>query len=488
MTLQFDEETHTYSVDGVVYTSVSQLIGEQFVKFDADKIIDKMMKSKKWPNSKYHGMSKEEIQTEWREKSKEASTAGSKLHEHIDMYLNDQMVDDDSVEYQHFLQFRNDHPELQFAASEMMVYDTETRMAGTLDALFLDESTDSFVIVDWKRCKPLEVDKIWDYSTNPDLKHVPDTKLSRYSLQLNLYKYLLQKTESDMIVESLRLVRLHPDEPIYEIHNIPMMNGAVETLMSERRARFNQGQVRVGRRIYQGGKYHEPYFPGFTSIIVMTKCSAFGSLSPFELCDERGRNLENIWQASKVYPNVPQTKQCYSRYDKRVIWERKAETHAIKRDDVSWQILPAYLKWRRDLMNCKYAVRYPVGFNHRHNCLFALAEGDDGEIVKRPLDYVSSRKAIYVPLYERLVQDKKQFLELRRRLAQGENLLIIEVDGPHQESMTYYQEHYHTADDFMTDDTMLATADNLKIMLNDPKHPYGHGFCLAAALQDINLC
>ena len=29
---------------------------------------------------------------------------------------------------------------------------------------------------------------------------------------------------------------------------------------------------------------------------------------------------------------------------------------------------------------------------------------------------------------------------------------------------------------------MLITPENLNIMLNDPKHPYGHGYCLAKAL------
>ncbi|AEX61932.1 hypothetical protein c7_R1070 [Megavirus courdo7] len=31
---------------------------------------------------------------------------------------------------------------------------------------------------------------------------------------------------------------------------------------------------------------------------------------------------------------------------------------------------------------------------------------------------------------------------------------------------------------------MLVTDENLAIMLHDPKHPFGHGYCLAMALTN----
>jgi hypothetical protein len=41
--------------------------------------------------------------------------------------------------------------------------------------------------------------------------------------------------------------------------------------------------------------------------------------------------------------------------------------------------------------------------------------------------------------------------------------------------------------DFIIHDTIAARADDLRLLLNDPKHPFGHGYCLAAALADIDL-
>lgn len=86
-------------------------------------------------------------------------------------------------------------------------------------------------------------------------------------------------------------------------------------------------------------------------------------------------------------------------------------------------------------------------------------------------------------LYERLVVKQKQFLELVERLKKGENLLILEVDGPRQECLSYYMEKYSVKENFIEGGTILATDENLDIMLNDAKHPYGHGYCLARALM-----
>ena len=54
-----------------------------------------------------------------------------------------------------------------------------------------------------------------------------------------------------------------------------------------------KGQVRVGRCIYTQGSRKDPEFPNFTQIIVLTKCTEYGSLSPYVL-SERGRIMENI--------------------------------------------------------------------------------------------------------------------------------------------------------------------------------------------------
>jgi hypothetical protein len=133
-------------------------------------------------------------------------------------------------------------------------------------------------------------------------------------------------------------------------------------------------------------------------------------------------------------------------------------------------------------MNTSDPIRYPVGWANRHKCLCALSEDNLDE----PLDYIQSRKKIYVPLFCRLVKEESQFKELKQRLCDGENLLIIEVDGPHEESLHHYISNYGVDSTFIEKDTMIVDKDHLKIMLNDSKHPFGHGYCLGASLLGID--
>jgi hypothetical protein len=191
-----------------------------------------------------------------------------------------------------------------------------------------------------------------------------------------------------------------------------------------------------------------------------------------------GYLLENFWQA-KLYPNIPKVNIPYSRYDQRIIWSHPAETHIDANGDPNKK----YWAWRKKLLNASDAVRYPAGFNNRHNCIgnIIIENGEYGI-----LDYIESRKRIYLPIYLEAVKRAPKFQELKKRYQNGENLLIIEIDGPHQEDIEYYKEKYPNIawEEKMIGNTIEIDREILEVMLNDPKNPYGHSYCLAWALMD----
>ena len=83
--ITFDEGPHIYTIDGDSdFMSVTTWNHSHFGHFDADKIIEKMMNSHKWPTSKYYGMSRNEIKALWAKNGKEASEAGTKMHYDIE--------------------------------------------------------------------------------------------------------------------------------------------------------------------------------------------------------------------------------------------------------------------------------------------------------------------------------------------------------------------------------------------------------------------
>lgn len=238
-----------------------------------------------------------------------------------------------------------------------------------------------------------------------------------------------------------------------------------------------KGKIRVGRMIVKGNTRDVPFVEGYTTVVVHTEnFNKWSSLSPYVLKKE-GQILENIWHAHKVWKEVPAVKIPKSRWDpKKIIWERGSETHVDENGvpNETWK------KWHNDLCNNEYAVRYPAGFKNKKNTLYSWK--DD-----RKLSYIEARKEIYAPLYIELVQNEAKFKELMKMVEDGKNILIVEVDGPHQESLDYYIETYGVGNDFIVDHTIKVTKKNFSIMLYDEKHSFGHGYCLAMALFGMTV-
>jgi len=248
--------------------------------------------------------------------------------------------------------------------------------------------------------------------------------------------------------------------------------------------------IRVGRCIYKGSKRIDPEYDEFKQILVLMKShSKWGVLGPYHLTLKVGDDdviFENYYQMSKVYPSLPRVKLNYSQYNKTVIWDYPA--HIQLKGSI---LTPEYFKWREAGMKCQYHLRYPFGYGSAGRCIFSLHQ-NSRSVQERilydedKLDYITARKQIYVTGYINCVRKEPKFEELKTLLQKGKNLLISEVDGPHQESLSYYKKQYGVEDDFIESDTMLATEDNINIMLNDSKHPVGHGYCLAMALLDYS--
>jgi hypothetical protein len=235
--------------------------------------------------------------------------------------------------------------------------------------------------------------------------------------------------------------------------------------------------IRIGKITFKYGKRQYPSYPGFVPIEVMTSSKDYSLLSPYHLRDNNNFIMENIWQFTKVYREVPESKQFYSNWDKTVIWDHPKEVHyngieEFNKDNLTEE----YFKWRMKGLKNRYAVRYPVGRNHRHECMGLYMNGN-------LYNYIDARKEVYLPLYISLLDGKEKFVELLDILKKGTNILLMEVDGPDGSILDYYKRTYDVEDNFIENNTMLATKENLTIMLNDSKKPFGHGYCLAVALK-----
>ena len=234
--------------------------------------------------------------------------------------------------------------------------------------------------------------------------------------------------------------------------------------------------IRVGRFFYDKSKRRvEPEYDNFTPILI-TYGSEYEDLAPWKLKDEKGRFIENIIQFSKVYNNIPATRQMYSPDNPDIIWEYGAEAH-IENNEPNHN----YHKWRTIGTNWKNAVSYPVGFSMRNKWQFSIIKYKDGSYSNH-LGVIPSRKRLHIPLYCGTVVKTELFKILQKRHNIGENLLIIDSNGPHSESLSYYTRKYKVSENMIDNNTMLINERNTKIMMHDTKHSFGFGYCLAMAL------
>src|SRR3989338_8696227 len=252
------------------------------------------------------------------------------------------------------------------------------------------------------------------------------------------------------------------------------------------------GQIRVGRRKYYGRGFQEPYYPNFIPIIVMIGDGTlsqpeYGRLSPYNIRTpptstyQNGVIHENYWQFSKVYQQVPPINQSFSKKDLRIVWSDPGSQHL----DDNGKLTHQWYDWHTRGFRNNEAVRFPVGEKLRHHCLFSVQDDLNGHVDDKRLSYVDARKVLYCKMYCSCVRIHPTFAELQDQLRQGKNLLIIEVDGPHQESLPYYMENYHVSDTFIQNGTVVVDVPNMKLLMNDEKHAFGHGYCLAMELLGI---
>ena len=234
--ITFDEGPHIYTVYGKQgYTSVTTFVHHHFPEFDSEGCVQKIVSSKKYKEDatyKYYGKTREEILDEWKMNGEIASRAGTKMHYDIECYYNQMTVSNESTEYKFFQNFVRDYPELTPYRTEWIVFYEEYKLSGSIDMIFENEDG-TLQIYDWKRCKSIEHESFGGACGNlPCISHLPDSNFWHYSLQLNMYRRILQD-KYGKTVTGLYLMCLHPDNynKNYQRIEVPFMDTEVTELL-----------------------------------------------------------------------------------------------------------------------------------------------------------------------------------------------------------------------------------------------------------------
>ena len=235
--ITFDPGPHVYTVNADSgYTSVTTWLHSHFEAFDPDKTASRITERGAQPGSKYYGMTKEEIMASWERNGREASEAGTALHENIERFYNGLPVGTEAREaadYGLFELFQKANAALVPYRTEWMVWDAELRLAGSIDMVFVN-GDGSLSIYDWKRCKDIRKTAYGGrYSKTECIEHIPDSNYWHYALQLNVYAALLEKNYGKT-VKNMSLVVLHPRQRGPMVLSVPWLRSEVTALFHER--------------------------------------------------------------------------------------------------------------------------------------------------------------------------------------------------------------------------------------------------------------
>jgi len=249
--ISFREEGHVYTIEGLEGhpISVTTLIHTLFQNFDADEVIDKMMRSRNWSTSKYHGMTKDQIKEMWNKNKEEASEAGTRMHKSIEDFMNaPESERNDAVaffsrigvapphlpqtpEFRMFMEFWTEvsrDTKFKPFRSEWLVYDADKRLSGSIDMVIEDEDGNT-IILDWKRSKEIKKENRWQRGKGC-MSHLQDCNYWHYSLQLNIYRHILE-TFYDKEVTDMFLVILHPNNKTFMLYPVERMERETAELM-----------------------------------------------------------------------------------------------------------------------------------------------------------------------------------------------------------------------------------------------------------------
>lgn len=239
--ITFQEHDHKYFVcyenDGLKFVndniiSVSKLVHQFFIPFDADTVIRKMRASRNWSstNNCYKGMTDGEIKKLWERNRDESAATGTAFHFVCECYMNGwQGIYDGSYfnrqEVKQFIKFQDVFMKkkkklIPFRTEFKMFCPKDIALCGTIDllAISIDHPTPEetggqlrLTMVDWKNSKKIKRTNNFATGIGP-CQNLMDCNLIHYTLQQGLYKYILETYYSEWEYQNQKFTSISIEE------------------------------------------------------------------------------------------------------------------------------------------------------------------------------------------------------------------------------------------------------------------------------------
>lgn len=238
--IKYYDEEHKYFVDGRELMSATTFIGKFKPKFETEKLAEQYAAKR--------GLNVNDVIADWDYKRDFSTVKGSAVHLFAENYWNNKVfpydgsiplkkfgVDQVKEKYdkcvQYFMNFYNDAKQnLVPVKMELVVGDIDYGIAGMVDCLFFNKKSNMLEIYDYKTNKDIKLKNDFGQRFGTPISHLDVCEINTYSLQLGLYKHIIEKN-TNLKIGNTYLVWLNESNKNYKLFQCKDLSAEIKLMI-----------------------------------------------------------------------------------------------------------------------------------------------------------------------------------------------------------------------------------------------------------------
>lgn len=238
--IKYHDKPHKYYIGDKELVSVTTFIGKFKPKFDSEGMAETYAAKR--------GLNVEDVKNDWDFKRDFSTVKGSALHNYAENWWNNKIFPyDESVSIKMwgidpvkeplgkcirlFHKFHSDASEnLIPVKMELVVGDEELGIAGMVDCLFWNKKAQELQIWDYKTNKEIKTSNSFSQYFHNPISHLDVCEFNTYSLQLSLYKYIIEKN-TGLKIGSTYLIWINEVNNNYKVIKCKDLTAEIVTML-----------------------------------------------------------------------------------------------------------------------------------------------------------------------------------------------------------------------------------------------------------------
>lgn len=239
----FDEE-HKYISEKGELVSATTFIGKFKPKFDTQNIAEEYANKR--------GLKTEDVIALWDQKRDISTIKGTLIHEYAENFWMNKVFpynDKDIIKrfgtdliVEPFEKCKKIFHKFYEEAStnllpvkmEWVVGDLDYNIAGMIDCIFYNKKSKCLEIYDYKTNKEIKIKNDFDQRFSNPISHLDICELNTYSLQLSLYKHIIEKN-TDLKIGNCYLVWINESSTSYRIFQTKDFTAEIKLMIESRK-------------------------------------------------------------------------------------------------------------------------------------------------------------------------------------------------------------------------------------------------------------